>query len=83
MSDLQKELDEVALSVKENVPGEVFDTMIGETEKLKASGIEGRAIQDDETAPDFNLTNHLGKEMSLNKMLGEGPVVVSFYRGGW
>lgn len=83
MSDLQKQLDATMEAVKERVPAEAFNTIMDETADLKASGIEGRAIQDGEKAPDFTLTNHLGKEMSLGGMLEEGPLVVSFYRGGW
>lgn len=83
MSDLQKQLDQTLQAIKQQVPAEAFDTMTGETEALKASGIEGKAVQDGETAPDFTLTNHLGNEMSLGTMLSNGPLVVSFYRGGW
>ena len=36
-----------------------------------------------EHAPDFSLTNALGKEINLQKMLKGGPVVLVFYRGAW
>lgn len=83
MSDLQKQLDETVQSIKQSVPADMFDTIVSETEQLKATGIEGRTVQNDETAPDFTLKNHLGKVMNLGSMLKEGPLVVSFYRGGW
>jgi len=83
MSDLQKELDAIAQASRERIPADALSTMAGETEKLKASGIEGRAVQSGETAPDFTLPNHLGEEMNLGAMLKNGPLVVSFYRGGW
>lgn len=83
MSDLTKQLAEVQQNVKQNVPAEIYSTMIDETEKLKATGIEGEAIQNGETAPDFTLPNHLGENINLSVLLQEGPLVVSFYRGGW
>ncbi|WP_411847656.1 peroxiredoxin-like family protein [Roseibacillus persicicus] len=36
-----------------------------------------------ETAPDFELPNANGEPVSLSKLLAEGPVVVTFYRGDW
>ncbi|MDQ8189961.1 peroxiredoxin-like family protein [Roseibacillus persicicus] len=35
------------------------------------------------TAPDFELPNANGEPVSLSKLLAEGPVVVTFYRGDW
>lgn len=34
-------------------------------------------------APDFTLPNANGESVTLSKLLEKGPVVVSFYRGGW
>lgn len=34
-------------------------------------------------APDFNLADHNGNATSLSRLLERGPVVVTFYRGGW
>ena len=34
-------------------------------------------------APDFRLVNHLGDPVQLDELRQQGPVVLSFYRGGW
>jgi peroxiredoxin len=34
-------------------------------------------------APDFKLPNIAGEDISLNELLNEGAVVISFYRGIW
>ncbi len=34
-------------------------------------------------APDFTLTDASGKKVTLSEMLKEGPVVLTWYRGGW
>lgn len=83
MSNLTKQLAEVQQNAKQNIPAEIYKTMIDETDKLKATGIEGKAIQNGEPAPDFTLPNHLGDNVNLGALLQEGPLVVSFYRGGW
>jgi len=41
------------------------------------------AIKLDQSAPDFSLPNPDGKLISLSDLLKQGPVVVTFYRGGW
>jgi len=34
-------------------------------------------------APDFTLPNGQGQPVTLSALLGDGPVVLTFYRGGW
>jgi peroxiredoxin len=41
------------------------------------------AIQLEQKAPDFSLPNPSGKVILLSDLLKNGPVVVTFYRGGW
>jgi len=36
-----------------------------------------------EKAPEFNITNAFGKQVSLYQELKKGPVVLVFYRGAW
>ncbi|KLU04807.1 hypothetical protein RISK_003075 [Rhodopirellula islandica] len=43
----------------------------------------GNAIAVGEQAPGFELPNAKGATVSLAKLLDRGPVVVTFYRGGW
>ncbi|OBQ55831.1 AhpC/TSA family protein [Tamlana sp. s12] len=41
------------------------------------------AIKVGQKAPSFNLPNAEGKSISLDALLEQGPVVVTFYRGSW
>jgi peroxiredoxin len=50
---------------------------------LSASDIASRALQAGDKAPDFELTDTIGGIVTLSDRLVNGPVVVSFYRGGW
>ncbi len=52
-------------------------------EQLGASDVGAHAIQAGEEAPDFTATDFQGDTVSLSAFLEKGPVVLSFYRGGW
>ncbi|MEZ7497654.1 peroxiredoxin-like family protein [Flavobacterium sp. Arc3] len=41
------------------------------------------AKKNDDIAPNFSLTNATGKEVQLSDYLKKGPVVLTWYRGGW
>jgi len=47
------------------------------------SGILNEAIQNGQIAPDFELENALGNEVTLTDLLSKGPVILVWYRGGW
>jgi len=83
MKPLTEQLAEQAAKSRAKIPAETRDVMQQATQDLKATGIEGKALQTGEKAPSFTLKNHLGENRSLEKMLMSGPLVVSFYRGGW
>ncbi|QXP62269.1 AhpC/TSA family protein [Polaribacter sp. R2A056_3_33] len=47
------------------------------------SGILEKALNVGDKAPDFNLKNALNESVSLYDELKNGPVVLTWYRGGW
>ncbi|AWW00761.1 peroxiredoxin-like family protein [Arcticibacterium luteifluviistationis] len=51
--------------------------------KAKAFQQGSDAIKVGQKAPNFELPNPEGKSISLETLLGKGPVVVTFYRGDW
>lgn len=42
-----------------------------------------RALNVGDTAPDFTLPNAVGESVTLNELLRDGPVIITWYRGGW
>lgn len=45
--------------------------------------VPGRALNVQDTAPDFQLKNATGNLVSLHDYIVKGPVVLTWYRGGW
>lgn len=83
MSALSEQLDAIRAQSAERIPADTLSVMQGVTQELKESGIEDRAVKAGAKAPDFTLKNHLNEERTLSGLLDSGPVVLSFYRGGW
>lgn len=50
---------------------------------VRNSGIIASAKQKGDQAPDFALTNAIGQTVKLSTYLKQGPVVLTWYRGGW
>lgn len=46
-------------------------------------GILERAVNVGDRAPDFSLSDPQFKMVQLSKLLSDGPVVLTWYRGGW
>lgn len=52
-------------------------------EAVKESKVVQNAKQVGDKAPDFTLKNAAGNEVTLSEELKNGPVVLTWYRGGW
>jgi peroxiredoxin len=52
-------------------------------EEIQNSGILSRALKKGDVVPDFSMTSSNGEEYSLLGLLNKGPIVVTWYRGGW
>lgn len=50
---------------------------------VKNSGILDKALNVGQKSPNFNLNNATNKPVSLYEELKNGPVILTWYRGGW
>ena len=50
---------------------------------LRNTDVASRTLQVGETVPDFLLPDSHGRLHSSERLRSEGPLVVSFFRGGW
>lgn len=80
---LKSELEAFRAAFMTKAPEEVRAIMARADADLAASGILDRALKAGDTAPDFDLPDARGDRFRLADALRDGPVVLSFYRGGW
>lgn len=66
-----------------HAPAEIHPVMERATAELIASGQASRAIKAGDRAPQFNLKDQDGNEVSSVELLKKGPLVITFYRGVW
>jgi peroxiredoxin len=52
-------------------------------ESIKNSKIIDKALNIGDKAPDFSLNNQKGEPITLYNELKNGPVILTWYRGGW
>ena len=80
---LQQELESISKQSSERIPEPAGNIMQNQIKDLAESGILDRCIKVGDKTPDFELPDIHGKVVALSDLRARGPVVVSFYRGGW
>jgi peroxiredoxin len=80
---LSEQLEEYRTAWKQRVPAERQATMEQHIAHLAESGIGRSAKQVGDTAPPIVLPDAHGGTLDVATLLAKGPVVVTFYRGGW
>lgn len=81
--DLQIRLDQVRAHWLDEQPAPAHAVELMAMDHLRRSTLENRALAAGERAPSFRLADGQGECMVLDALLGHGPVVVLFDRGGW
>ena len=66
-----------------SIPEDAQQTVGSAFEKLMQSDTGDHAPKEGDQAPDFELPNVRSGSTRLSERLEQGPVVLSFYRGGW
>ncbi len=79
---LKIELQKIHKKIQCTIPKHsvIFDT---DTEEAVARGVGSCSIQNDDTAPLFELPDQLGRSVSISNLLKKGPIILNFYRGNW
>ena len=80
---LQAQMNAILARSRATRPAEWLAIMDAGLEELRHSGIVERCRKVGEPAPAFALPNGTGELIRSTDLLAKGPLVVSFYRGGW
>lgn len=80
---LEEELEAFNQKAATMLPAEMRAEFARGIDAVAESGIIEKAIKTGDKAPDFSLKNPAGEEISLKALLTKGPVVLTWYRGGW
>lgn len=80
---LTAELDALRTRFMASAPADIRTAMARADRDLAVSGLAARALKAGDRAPDVTLPDAEGRAVSLRDVLAQGPVIVSFYRGGW
>ena len=65
------------------IPADKFEIFNKDAKRLAETYVSPLKLNKGDKAAHFSLPNATGKTVSLDTMLQQGPVVLSFYRGAW
>ena len=80
---LSEQLADYRASWRARVPADKQTLMDQHVTHLAATGIDRAAKQVGDRAPAIRLRDQHGATFDVGTLLAKGPVVVTFYRGGW
>jgi peroxiredoxin len=80
---LKEQLAEYRAGWHQRVPAERQAMMQRHIDQLRNGAIAKTMLKEGERAPAIVLGNAKGETVDVGELLRNGPVVVTFYRGGW
>ncbi|MHB8202639.1 MAG: hypothetical protein ACYDHG_02915 [Desulfomonilaceae bacterium] len=80
---LNKILERWKAASRKIIPPDKLLIMDRAQAELSESGITESCLREGDFAPRFELPNAKDQKVSLERLLIKGPLVLSFYRGGW
>ena len=83
MVTLQERLSAIHKGFVAKAPSAAKDAMARATEDLVASGIAEQALGVGDPFPDFELPDAHGRPIASRRLRGDGPLVLTVFRGHW
>ena len=80
---LQEELDHLTDIIRQSTPPRLLQVLEDFVLSLQQQQLHQRSLTVGDTVKSFVLQDQHGRSVSLYERLSDGPVVLSFYRGGW
>ncbi len=82
-SSLQSEIDTIREKNRAKASPEKLKAYAEGIEAVTRAGIVEKALAENDEAPDFTLLSAISEKVTLSEELTKGPVVLTWYRGGW
>ncbi len=82
-NSMTKKLQQTRLESRAKIPAKALEVIDRGTAALIHGGARLSALKRGQRAEDFILVDTHGQPVRLQALLNVGPVVLSFYRGGW
>ncbi|HEX4182748.1 MAG TPA: peroxiredoxin-like family protein [Caulobacteraceae bacterium] len=80
---LKQQLADFRAGWRERVPPELQEKMLRHIEQLRDGDDAPKMLKVGDRAPAIVLPNAKGETVDVGSRLESGPVIVTFYRGGW
>jgi peroxiredoxin len=80
---LQQQLEAFAANFAQTMPPDIVQALQKSIDEVRDLGLVECALGVGDRAPDFTLPNAQGRQVTLAELLAKGPIILSFYRGGW
>ncbi len=81
--NLADEIQNLQKEMIPNIPEEALAVLLRKTEELVASRLSEQSLKTGDLAPPFSLPDDRGVIQKSETLLSDGPLIISFYRGGW
>jgi peroxiredoxin len=83
MPTIREQSDQLKAAAAERLPAEVVEVFDRSIEDFLAQGVPAEAVRAGDRLEPFTLKDATGSAVSLDQLVGAGPAVIVFYRGGW
>ena len=80
---LKSRLDAFTKELLEDVGDDAEKLFAGQIDQARKFRIPELGLSVGASAPNFSLPDATGATVELNRLMANGPVVLTFYRGGW
>ena len=80
---LKEQLGQFRAAWRERVPAERQEMMLRHIQELRDGAISKTMLKVGDRAPSIVLADAKGMTVDVGALLKRGPVIVTFYRGGW
>jgi len=83
IASLQAKLDTKKAESANYFPDSILTIFADAQDQIANSGVIESTLKKGARAPDFELPNANGDMVKLSSLLKDGPVILTWYRGGW